>query len=113
VSKLSPQMEKLLGLMRPGEIENVWTVEEKFYGMPRGSFGYVHAGRGRGSGSLRNTFEALERRGLVEKVSSPRAGWRKVEQAVCGAPSRRQPPFLCTLPKGHAGPHYFAQEAEG
>jgi hypothetical protein len=77
--ELSPQMEKLLGLMRPGEIENPWTVEVEFYGMQPGSFGYVNAGRGRGSGSLTNTFKALERRGLVERVTSPRRGWRKVE----------------------------------
>jgi hypothetical protein len=76
---LSPQMKKLLGLMRPGEVENPWTVEVEFYGMPRGSYGYVNAGRGRGSGSLTRTFQALERRGLVERVRSPRSGWRKVE----------------------------------
>jgi hypothetical protein len=77
--ELSPQMEKLLGLMRPGKIETVQSVEEGFYGMRRGTFGYVHAGRGRGSGSLTRTFQALERRGLVERVGPPRSGWRKIE----------------------------------
>jgi hypothetical protein len=77
--KLTPQMEKLLGLMRPGRIETPSTVEVEFYGVPKGSHGYVNVGRGRGSGSLTRTFKALERRGLVEKVTSPRWGWRKIE----------------------------------
>jgi hypothetical protein len=37
----------------------------------------------------------------------------KSEPQQCGAPSSRQPPYLCVLPKGHRGPHYFAQPAQG
>lgn len=72
--RLSPQMEKLLGLLEPGRVESEWTIQERFYGQTRGQFGYVHAGRGRGSGSLLGTFKALERRGLVERVQG---GWRR------------------------------------
>jgi hypothetical protein len=60
-------------------IENPWSVEVEFYGIPRGSYGYVNAGRGRGSSSLTNTFKALERRGPVERMTNPVRGWRKVE----------------------------------
>lgn len=73
VAKLSPQMEKLLGLMEPDRNYTEFSIGERFYGMRPGQFGYVHAGRGRGTGSMRATFIALERRGLVVRNAY---GWR-------------------------------------
>lgn len=73
--KLSPQMEKLLGLMDGGTLYTESSVQEQFYGMSKGSYGYVNAGRGRGTGSLRRTFKALERRGKVKRIDAPYPGW--------------------------------------
>lgn len=73
MSGLSPQMEKLLGLMEPGRNYTEMSVQDEFYGRASGRYGYVHAGRGRGTGSLRQTFKALERRGLVVRCAY---GWR-------------------------------------
>lgn len=69
---LSPQMEKLLGLMEPGRVYTPFDLQTRFYDQAQGSFGYVHAGRGRGTGSLRQTFDALERRGKVKRSGH---GW--------------------------------------
>ena len=72
---LSPQMERLLELMGDEE-HSVSSIEEQFYGMRKGSYGYVNRGRG---GGLTATFLALERRGIVERV--PGTGrYRKVAQ---------------------------------
>lgn len=64
MTKLSPQMQKLLDLMGD-EQHSVSTIEVKFYGLPKGTYGYVNKGRG---GGLTATFQALERRGLIERV---------------------------------------------
>lgn len=81
---LSPQMEKLLGLMEPGHNYTEMSIQAEFYGVESGRYGYVHAGRGRGTGSLRGTFVALERRGLVERTPY---GWR-LSQPTEGVASR-------------------------
>ncbi len=74
VVTLSPQMEKLLALLQPGRNYTEFSIQPEFYRAKPGAYGYVHAGRGRGTGSIRSTFLALERRGLVERTPY---GWRR------------------------------------
>lgn len=69
---LSPSMKKLLDLMEPGKTETISSIEERYYGLKKGSYGYVNRGRG---ASLRGTFDALERRGLLVRDAT-RGGWR-------------------------------------
>jgi hypothetical protein len=70
-------MERMLAVMEPGVVYNTSSIQTRFYGVGTlGRFGYVHAGRGAGSGAMRSTFAALERRGLVERVGN---GWRRKE----------------------------------